>query len=78
MKQLSIEEIGVVAGGDIGGATSNGAVAGGIAGGGAMVHLARGARLGMTAGIGFGAIGVIGGAFIGGGVAWVAYKVATI
>jgi len=66
----------MVSGGDRGDAVANGAVVGGMGGGGAGAAIARAAGAGALRGIGLGALGIIGGAVVFGGIAWAAYTVA--
>jgi hypothetical protein len=76
MQLLTLNEISLVSGGDRGDASAGGAVAGGIAGGGAAAAIARAAGMGALRGIGLGAVGIVGGAIVFGGIAYITYRLA--
>ena len=75
MRELTLNEMALVSGGDRGDATAGGAVAGGVAGGGAAAAVARAAGVGAMRGVGLGVAGIVGGAILFGGIAWIAYEI---
>lgn len=76
MHELTMDEVSLVSGGDRGDAAAGGAVAGGIAGGGAAAAVARAAGMGALRGIGLGVVGIVGGAVLFGGIAYITYRLA--
>jgi hypothetical protein len=74
IQELSFDEIDVVNGGGRGDATANGAVVGAGAAVGYMTAL-RFASYGARIGIVGGAVGVIGGAIVGGAIGYVAFTI---
>lgn len=69
---MTMDEISMVSGGDRGDAAAAGAVVSGIAGGGgAAAAVARAAGVGALRGVAFGAVGIIGGAIVFGGIVYV-------
>lgn len=71
MRELTLNKVAFVSGGDRGDPAAGGAVAGGIAGGGAGAAIARAAGVGALRGVGLGLAGIIGGAILFGGIAYV-------
>lgn len=76
MQVLTMDEISIVSGGDKGDAAAAGAVAGGMGGWSAGSAIARAAGVGALRGVGFGLVGLVGGAVIFGGIAYITYKLA--
>ena len=76
MQVLTMDEISIVSGGDRGDASAAGAVAGGMGGWSAGSAIARAAGMGALRGVGLGLAGMVGGAIIFGGIAYLTYRLA--
>ena len=74
IQELSVDELGIVNGGDRGDATANGAVVGAGAAA-AYMTAARFASYGARIGVFGGAMGIIGGAILGGAIGYAAYQI---
>lgn len=76
MQELTFEQAEEVSGGDRGTIVAGSAVTTGMGAGGYAAAAARGAGYGARAGAIFGVAGFIGGAILGGAVAFIAYEIA--
>ncbi|CAI3791036.1 hypothetical protein [Rheinheimera sp. MM224] len=77
MRELTFEQVEDVSGGHIGEVTAGAAVTGGLAGGAAGWNVARAAGHGAMRGAVFGFAGILGGAMLFGGIAYVSYYLAS-